>query len=70
MCQIEWALEWFDENSVLDLYNVLRSRAADTSEMSLQDLLQKDVKQVVGSNIRLVISSLPADYSVEKFIGN
>ena len=36
-----------------------------TIDMSLQDLLQKDVKQVVGPNIRLVISSLPAEYSVE-----
>ena len=38
---------------------------SSTIEMSLQDLLQKDVKQVVGPNIRLVISSLPAEYSVE-----
>ena len=33
--------------------------------MSVQDLLQKDVKQVSGPNIRLVISSLPSDYTVE-----
>jgi hypothetical protein len=37
--------------------------------MSVQDLLQKDVKQVAGPNIRLLISSLPSDYTVEKFIG-
>ncbi len=33
--------------------------------MSVQDLLQKDVKQVAGANIRLLISSLPSDYTVE-----
>ena len=33
--------------------------------MSVQDLLQKDVKQVVGPNIRLLISSLPSEYTVE-----
>jgi hypothetical protein len=33
--------------------------------MSVQDLLQKDVKQVFGPNIRLLISSLPSDYTVE-----
>jgi hypothetical protein len=33
--------------------------------MSIQDLLQKDVKHVSGPNIRLVISSLPSDYTVE-----
>jgi hypothetical protein len=33
--------------------------------MSIQDLLQKDAKQVIGPNVRLVISSLPSDYSVE-----
>lgn len=33
--------------------------------MSVQDLLQKDVKQVVGPNIRLAVSSLPSDYTVE-----
>ncbi len=33
--------------------------------MSVQDLLQKDVKQVAGPNIRLLISSLPSDYTVE-----
>lgn len=35
------------------------------SGMSVQDLLQKDVKQVVGPNIRLLISSLPSEYTVE-----
>jgi hypothetical protein len=33
--------------------------------MSVQDLLQKDVKQVTGPNIRLAISSLPLEYTVE-----
>ncbi len=33
--------------------------------MSVQDLLQKDVKQVTGPNIRLAISSLPSEYTVE-----
>lgn len=33
--------------------------------MSIQDILQKDVKQVSGPHIRLVISSLPSDYTVE-----
>lgn len=33
--------------------------------MSIQDLLQKDVKQVAGPNINLVVSSLPSDYTVE-----
>lgn len=33
--------------------------------MSVQDLLQKDVKPVAGPNIRLLISSLPSDYTVE-----
>jgi hypothetical protein len=33
--------------------------------MSIQDLLQKDVKQVVGPNIRLLISRLPSEYTVE-----
>ena len=35
--------------------------------MSIQDLLQKDVKQVTGPNIRLAISSLPSDYTVEVY---
>jgi len=33
--------------------------------MSIQDLLQKDLKQVSGPNIRLLISTLPSEYSVE-----
>jgi hypothetical protein len=33
--------------------------------MSTQDLLQKDVKQVSGPNIRLLISTLPSEYTVE-----
>ncbi|CAF0785594.1 unnamed protein product [Adineta steineri] len=37
--------------------------------MSVQDLLQKDVKKIVGPNIRLVISILPSEYTAEKFIG-
>ncbi|CAF2317090.1 unnamed protein product [Rotaria sp. Silwood2] len=37
--------------------------------MSIQDLLQKDVKQVIGPNIRLAISSLPSECTVEKLIG-
>ncbi|CAF3357322.1 unnamed protein product [Rotaria sp. Silwood1] len=37
--------------------------------MSIQDSLQKDVKQVIGPNIRLAISSLPSGYTVEKLIG-
>ncbi|CAF0919951.1 unnamed protein product [Adineta ricciae] len=52
-----------------DLYKTLRKCAGDTTGMSVQDLLQKDVKQVVGPNIRLAVSSLPSDYTVEKLIG-
>lgn len=33
--------------------------------MSIQDLLQKDVKGVSGPNIHLLISSLPSEYTVE-----
>jgi len=51
------------------LYRNLRRSAADITGMSIQDILQKDVKQVSGPHIRLVISSLPSDYTVEKFIG-
>jgi len=36
--------------------------------MSTQDLLQKDVKQVSGPNIRLLISTLPSEYTVEVII--
>jgi hypothetical protein len=38
--------------------------------MSIQDLLQKDLKQVSGPNIRLLISTLPSEYSVEVIIFN
>ena len=33
--------------------------------MSIQDLLQKYVKQVAGPNILLVVSSLPIEHTVE-----
>ncbi len=33
--------------------------------LSIQDLLQKDCKQIVGSNFRLIMSSLPMNYTVE-----
>lgn len=32
---------------------------------SIQDLLQKDAKQILTSNFRLIMSSLPTNYSVE-----
>lgn len=32
---------------------------------SVQDLLQKDAKQAVGPNLRIVMSSLPINYTVE-----
>ncbi|CAF0808838.1 unnamed protein product [Rotaria sp. Silwood1] len=51
------------------LYKDLRQKAAATTGMSIQDSLQKDVKQVIGPNIRLAISSLPSGYTVEKLIG-
>ncbi|CAF3737109.1 unnamed protein product [Rotaria magnacalcarata] len=41
----------------------------DALGMSIQDLLQKDVKQVAGPNMRLLISSLSSEYTVEKLIG-
>jgi len=37
--------------------------------MSVQDLLQNDVKQASGDNIRLLVSTLPSEYTAEKFIG-
>lgn len=37
--------------------------------MSIQDLLQKDVKKVIGPHIRLLVSTLPLEYTVENFIG-
>ncbi|CAF0861230.1 unnamed protein product [Rotaria sordida] len=51
------------------LFKDLKQCASTTTGMSVQDLLQKDVKQVSGPNIRLVISSLPSEYTVEKLIG-
>lgn len=37
--------------------------------MSVQALLQNDVKQVSGPNLRLLISTLPSEHTVEQFIG-
>ncbi|CAF3132483.1 unnamed protein product [Rotaria socialis] len=51
------------------LYKDLRQSTADITGMSIQDLLQKDAKQVAGPNMRLLISSLPSEYTVEKLIG-
>jgi len=47
------------------LYADLLESAADTTDLSIADILQKDVKQVVGPHLRLVLSSLPMNYSVE-----
>ncbi|CAF1555699.1 unnamed protein product [Rotaria magnacalcarata] len=47
----------------------LRQSTANITGMSIQDLLQKDVKQVAGPNMRLLISSLSSEYTVEKLIG-
>ncbi|CAF3998924.1 unnamed protein product [Rotaria sp. Silwood2] len=58
--------------SIIDdskLHKDLRQKAAAAEGMSIQDLLQKDVKQVIGPNIRLAISSLPSECTVEKLIG-
>ena len=33
--------------------------------MSIQALLQKNVRQVIGPNLHLLISSLPSEYTVE-----
>jgi inorganic pyrophosphatase/exopolyphosphatase len=33
--------------------------------LSVQDLLQKDAKQIVGPKFRLIMSSLPMNYTVE-----
>ena len=32
---------------------------------SIQDLLQKDAKQIIAPKFRLILSSLPTNYSVE-----
>lgn len=50
------------------LYADLEKSSADTTGLSIADILQKDVKQVIGSNLRLILSSLPMNYSVEKLI--
>ncbi|CAF0750443.1 unnamed protein product [Adineta steineri] len=50
------------------LYEDLRKSSCDITGLSIQDLLQKDVKPIIGSNLRLIMSSLPMDYTVEKLI--
>ena len=34
-------------------------------ELSVGDLLQRDAKTIVALNLRLIMSSLPMDYTVE-----
>ncbi|UJR25440.1 hypothetical protein I4U23_006787 [Adineta vaga] len=63
-------IEIIDHHQIKENSILLKEKcAADTTGMSVQDLLQKDVKQVVGPNLRLAVSSLPSDYTVEKLIG-
>ncbi|CAF1037678.1 unnamed protein product [Rotaria sp. Silwood1] len=52
----------------LELYTNLRQSSCDVTGLSVQDLLQKDAKQIVTPNFRLIMSSLPMNYTVEKLI--
>ncbi|CAF0745960.1 unnamed protein product [Didymodactylos carnosus] len=50
------------------LFNDLNEQAADISAMSIEDLLQKDLKMSMGPNIRIAVSSLPMNNTCEEFI--
>ncbi|CAM4763624.1 unnamed protein product [Rotaria magnacalcarata] len=53
----------------LELYDNIMKSSADVTGLSVQDLLRKDAKQLSGSNICLIMSSLPMNYTVEDFFG-
>ncbi|CAF1013226.1 unnamed protein product [Rotaria sordida] len=69
--QIYAKLQNFRSHSADDseLYRNLRQSSCDVTGLSVQDLLQKDAKQIVTPNLRLIMSSLPTNYTVEKLIG-